>query len=79
MFGNSGGEGACGPVLNLNAGWEADTYIHAIERPEGDVSSYFEGGGGFVQRRFSGDTFADTKTSNFSMQGLFLGVNVSWM
>lgn len=63
VFGATGGEGAAPMTTSLSvcAGWEVDTYIHAIERPLG---------------AFSPNNNLETKTSNFSTQGLFLGVKV---
>jgi hypothetical protein len=64
MMGQAGAEGACGSSLTLAAGWQVDSYIHAIERPsdeEGNINS--------------------TKVSNYSDNGLFLGITFSsaWM
>src|SRR5579885_296011 len=72
-FGQAGGEGTCN-VVTVEAGWQADTYIDAIERNNGSSSSLS------VQREIStipvtpGTT---TKDTNYSNQGLFLGVNFS--
>lgn len=70
-FGYRFGNGDCGPVFNLDAGWEVDTFIHAIERPNGDVGSYFQFGG-------FNEQFASTHVSNLTVQGPFVGVNVNW-
>lgn len=60
-----GGEGSM-TLFTLEAGWQAETYIDAIERPvlgpvggESDAASVF------------------SQTSNFSNQGPFLGIKVS--
>lgn len=62
-FGVAGGEGAAPmtTTLAVTAGWEVDTYIHAIERPVG---------------AFNTADNEETKVSNFTVQGLFLGVKV---
>jgi hypothetical protein len=67
IFGQAGGEGASLSALTIDAGWQVDTYIHAIERP---VESF----GDFAD--FS-STFATTKTSNFGDQGFFIGLKYS--
>lgn len=78
MFGQAGGEGPCSS-LTLSAGWQVESYIHAIERAGagygGDVSTAAKS----VQGGWYGDS--STKTSNFSDQGLFLGLSYSsdWM
>ncbi|VVC75137.1 hypothetical protein AQUSIP_04140 [Aquicella siphonis] len=75
MFGQAGGEGAPCSSLTVDAGWQVDTYIHAIERPDGgtevapsvlaaDSTAYFS-------------SFTSTKTSNFGDQGFFLGLKYS--
>lgn len=70
-FGQLGGEGAGGTLstVSLAAGWEGDAYIHAVERPV-DGSVVFTSAG-------SGIANMDTKVSNYSDQGLFLGVKLS--
>ena len=72
LFGQTGGEGACLSALTVDAGWEVDSYIHAIERSEGE--DIIEAPG-FGRAFFFG--FANTKTSNFSNQGLFVGLKYS--
>ncbi|VVC75139.1 hypothetical protein AQUSIP_04160 [Aquicella siphonis] len=80
MFGQAGGEGAPCSSLTIDAGWQVESYIHAIERPEYGYASYVQDGSDLVQpSSYSG--FASTKTSNFGDQGLFLGIKFSsdWM
>lgn len=69
IFGQAGGEG-CGGVsaLTIDAGWQVDSYIHAIERPEfgfGELET-------LTQTQFEG--FGTTKVSNFGDQGFFIGL-----
>lgn len=63
IFGQSGGEGASLSSLMIDAGWQVDSYIHAIERP---VEA-------FGDTEFS-SSFATTKVSNFGDSGFFLGL-----
>jgi hypothetical protein len=67
-FGQAGGEGA-GSSLTIAAGWQVESYIHAIERVDWYESSE------------EGEVQSHTKVSNFSDQGLFLGLtfNTGWM
>jgi len=76
MFGQAGGEGSCGSSLTLDAGWQAESYIHAIERPS---EAFGEDVGTKQSTGISGLT--GTKVSNFGNQGLFLGLKFStdWM
>src|SRR5690606_14129258 len=47
MFGQAGGEGAPCSSLTIDAGWQVESYIHAIERPN---SGYVSNGvGGLLQ------------------------------
>lgn len=59
-------QGPCGSALTLDAGWQFDSYIHAIERPEFTLNS---------------EEFITTKTSNFGDQGWFLGAKytMGWL
>lgn len=68
-FGNMGGEGAAGmgSALTLEAGWQADSYIHAVERPEGF--------GNTDTNVFAANL--QTRTSNYGVEGLFLGAKLS--
>lgn len=80
MFGQTGGEGPCRvTTLTLDAGWQAETYIHAIERPDAGEFEFSSSAAVAVQP--SEFSFASTKTSNFSDQGLFVGIKLSsdWM
>jgi hypothetical protein len=74
MFGQAGAEGCSGTALTINAGWEVESYVHAIERPE---SSFF----GVDRVQQSASSFTSTKTSNFGHSGFFLGLTLSsgWM
>lgn len=67
IFGQAGGEGASLSALTIDAGWQADSYVHAIERP---ILSFGDEGN-------SGSTFNTTKTSNFGDQGFFIGLRYS--
>jgi len=62
MFGQSGGEGGSVSTLTIDAGWQVESYIHAIERPSGN---------------FNDESFGTTTVSNFGDQGLFVGVKYS--
>lgn len=76
-FGDVGGEGA-GPMNNcaftIEAGWQADAYIHAIERPEG-----FNNGTGAMSGT-TGISNTTTKVSNYAFQGFFIGgmLSTNW-
>ncbi|MBX3709875.1 MAG: hypothetical protein KF702_09050 [Gammaproteobacteria bacterium] len=72
VFGQAGAEGGSCTTLTIDAGWQVESYIHAIERLDGivvgsaraaalDKSSYFA---------------PFTKSSNFGDQGFFLGVKL---
>lgn len=65
IFGQAGGEGACLSALKIDAGWQVDAYVHAIERAEGRVGGPED------------TSFVTTKTSNFGDQGLFIGLEYS--
>jgi len=68
IFGQAGGEGASLSALTIDAGWQVDSYIHAIERPEvsfGTIGSS------------TTSTFVTTKTSNFGDTGFFIGLKYS--
>lgn len=68
VFGNVGAEGAAPcqtTAVSVAAGWQAETYIHSIERPD------------FSNNIFTQSTNLLTKVSNYSYQGLFLGVRVA--
>jgi len=79
VWGEVGAEGVpCRTTsLTVDAGWQVESYIHAIERPE-DSFEVFDTG--FAPNATSSG-FASTKTSNFSDQGLFVGVKLGtdWM
>ena len=69
IFGQAGGEGVALSALKIDAGWQVESYIHAVERPEGF---------GFVDgSTVDGFGFANTKTSNFGDQGFFIGLEYS--
>lgn len=70
-WGQAGGEGCTATTLMVDAGWQAETFIHAIERP----TNSFDNTQALLQSR-STTSFADTKVSNFSDSGLFLGVQL---
>ncbi|VVC75138.1 hypothetical protein AQUSIP_04150 [Aquicella siphonis] len=79
VFGQAGAEGVpCRTTtLTVDAGWQAESYIHAIERPDFGTSSV-ETSPNLVQ---SSSSSFSTKTSNFGDQGLFVGIKLStdWM
>lgn len=68
-FGQAGGEGCRTTTLIVDAGWQAETYIHAIERAEFQTPSItlapIPGG------------FTTSKVSNFSDSGLFIGISLA--
>lgn len=70
LFGQAGAEGGCVTALTLEAGWQADAYIHAIERP---LDGYISGS----PTPPTITSMADTKVSNFTDQGWFIGLKVS--
>lgn len=72
-WGQAGGEGCRTTTLMVDAGWQAESYIHAIERP--DDPGFVEIDPGLTQS-FSSGTFAGTKVSNFSDSGLFIGIQL---
>lgn len=78
-FGQVGGEGPCRTTtLTLDAGWQVESYIHAIERFDG------EGPYAYIDTALAQDVYGhdlSTKTSNFSDQGFYIGLKVSsdWM
>lgn len=69
MFGQAGAEGGSCTSLAIDAGWQVESYIHAIERPDG---SFFG-----TQTLQSFASFNSTKTSNFSDSGWFVGLTLS--
>lgn len=83
LFGQSGGEGVCrGTILTVEAGWQVESYIHAIERPdEGYFSFETSSVPAALTQIPANSSFASTKTSNFSDQGLFVGIKLGmdWM
>ncbi len=77
-FGQAGGEGTCN-VVTIEAGWQADTYIDAIERVNNVASNINESVPVLSPPPIvsSLQPNTTTRTSNYSNQGLFLGVNFS--
>jgi hypothetical protein len=71
-WGQAGGEGCRTTTLMVDAGWQVESYIHAIERPN---DPGFNGIVDLVQSQTNG-TFADTKVSNFGDSGLFIGIQL---
>ena len=67
IFGQAGGEGCSLSALTIDAGWQVDSYVHAIERPIVSFGSFGNSSSGF----------ASTKTSNFGDQGFFIGLQYS--
>lgn len=70
-FGQAGGEGCRTTTLLVDAGWQAETYIHAIERAQFQVSSP-----GLTLDGASAQ-FTSSKVSNFSDSGLFIGISLA--
>lgn len=68
-WGQAGGEGCRSTTLMVDAGWQAESFVHAIERPDENASAIA------LTQSFSGQ-FNTTKTSNFSDSGLFLGIQL---
>lgn len=81
VWGQAGAEGLpCRTTtLTVDAGWQVETYIHAIERPD-DGFREFTVPVGLNQPRASSN-FASTKTSNFGDSGFFVGIQLGtdWM
>lgn len=80
-FGQAGAEGMGGTTLTVDAGWQAEAYIHAIERPDYGNFAYINDNVDIAKNQIYLSGNASTKVSNFTNQGLFLGVSVSsdWM
>jgi hypothetical protein len=78
MFGQAGAEGVGGTALSIDAGWQVESYIHAIERPG---EGFFGGLFGDTAVTQSASSFTSTKTSNFGDSGFFIGLKLSsgWM
>jgi len=76
VWGQAGAEGMpCRTTtLTVDAGWQVESYIHAIERPNDGFFSETNPPR-LLQQSVSAD-FATTKTSNFSDQGLFIGISL---
>ena len=75
-WGQAGAEGCGATTLTVDAGWEIEAYIHAIERPEQGFASRADGTPTPPIPSFSNFDFATTKVSNFSNQGLFVGIKL---
>lgn len=74
-WGAAGAEGAArATTLTVDAGWQVDSYIHAIEHPEDGFFDVNSSGGVTDVPQVIGTS--NTKVSNFADQGLFVGVNV---
>ncbi|MBX3709873.1 MAG: hypothetical protein KIT56_04760 [Gammaproteobacteria bacterium] len=71
MFGQAGAEGGSCTTLTIDAGWQVESYVHAIERPNSATAVVSD-----VTSLANYSNFASTKTSNFGDQGLFLGVKL---
>lgn len=61
-------------TLTVDIGWQAETYIHAVERPDVVAPTPFARN---LTAPPSSSNFSKTTTSNFTDQGLFLGVSLS--
>lgn len=74
-WGQAGGEGCRTTTLMVDAGWQVESYIHAIERPLAVGSS--EISPGVTQQPGPFLSFdSDTKVSNFGDSGLFIGIQL---
>jgi len=73
IFGQVGGEGCRSTTLTVDAGWQGESYIHAIERPDNNIGESVDA---IMLSAPAHTVFATTKTSNFSDQGWFVGVKV---
>lgn len=78
-FGQAGAEGTGGTTLIIDAGWQVESFIHAVERPNSGYYDTVQLVPGLAD--VSSPDTASTKVSNFTNQGLFLGLTVSsdWM
>lgn len=78
VFGQAGAEGGSCTTLTIDAGWQVESYVHAIERPE---QGFFSGGLAGAAPAQSLSSFTSTKTSNFGDSGFFIGLKLSsdWM
>lgn len=77
-----GGEGSASTTsFTVEAGWQADTYIHAVERPEGFGDNNFVVSGNGTNYLNANSANVSTKVSNYGSQGFFLGARIStnWM
>jgi hypothetical protein len=78
VWGQAGAEGvACSTTsLIINAGWQAEAYVHAIERPVDELSA-----GERLAFQSGGTGISSTKTSNFGDSGFFVGIQLgtNWM
>jgi hypothetical protein len=70
-WGQAGGEGCRTTTLMVDAGWQVESYIHAIERPDDPGFSTIP-----ALLPVTDGHFAGTKVSNFSDSGLFLGIQL---
>lgn len=81
VWGQAGGEGCRTTTLMVDAGWQVESYIHAIERPV-DAFTGEQIESSLTQSQiFTNGRFAETKVSNFGDQGLFIGIQLGtdWM
>ncbi len=75
-----GGEGAGfglfnSNVISLEAGWQTETYIHAVERPSGWDNTNIN------SPSVGATSNAKTRLSNLGLDGLFIGakLNMNWL
>ncbi|MBX3709874.1 MAG: hypothetical protein KF702_09045 [Gammaproteobacteria bacterium] len=71
VFGQAGAEGGSCTTLTIDAGWQVESYVHAVERLDGAYG--LSGVAASVQPGYFAPS---TKTSNFGDQGFFLGVKL---
>lgn len=72
-FGQAGAEGCCGTFAAVELGWQADVYVHAIERVNDGAMIGF---GEDQPFRFYLPSSDNHTVSNFSEQGLFVGIKI---
>lgn len=75
-WGTAGAEGVArsATTLTIDAGWQVDSYIHAIEHPEAGFFEATSNGGVSVASELLGSS--NTRVSNFADHGLFVGVRI---
>lgn len=79
VWGQVGAEGVvCSTTsLTVDVGWQAESYVHAIERPTDEFSESSP----VLALQSGASSISSTKTSNFSNNGFFVGIQLgtNWM